>query len=596
MTAEPCLDNPPEAGRETSDGGWMLRCWRILTADPRPAATRKMEGAVFIAACLALAWFHVVLFQNSGSVWRDETGAIQIASAPSWTDLWSWLSRDSAPVAFYAALRAWMSGTAWAGETGVRFIGLLVSAGIVASLWISCRMMTGRAPLAAAALVPFNSAIFYFCASVRPYGLAVLFIMPCCAAFWRLAQQATPKTVLAALLLAMLACHTSYQNSYLLLAIGVAGATACATRRLWFRGLLILGIGFAVAVSLLVYVPAIRDFEESCRIMNIAPKLASFFFSCLLLALGSESLALACVWGAAALLGASCLVASLAGRRGPVDSAPSLAVYVATLAVTAAAAAFGFVLAHGIIPFVWHLTPLVAVLGLMIDAAIRTRDDKTWVWMIHAGLACLAIGLSFPILLHRAHLRRTNMDQVAAVLAREAKPDDFVLVNPFWFATGFKYHYHGDAPWNTLPLTSTDTYACLLPYGPIRRTMTMPDPLVPTLEIVEKTLKSGHRIWIAGDLQIPRPNLPLPSLPPAPYSKYGWSCLPYYRSWMWQVGRHLKEHAVRFEHIPVPVDGEISPVENVRLWAAAGWRENGNVLVEPSGEFPKPMRPTGKEP
>ena len=71
---------------------------------------------------------------------------------------------------------------------GIRLLGSLVSIGIIASLFVSCRMLTGRVPLLAMALVPFNVAVFYFGSSIRPYGLAILLIIPCYAAFWRMAR------------------------------------------------------------------------------------------------------------------------------------------------------------------------------------------------------------------------------------------------------------------------------------------------------------------------------------------------------------------------------------------------------------------------
>jgi hypothetical protein len=219
-----------------------------------------MEGAVFIAACLALAWFHVVLFQNSGSVWRDETGAIQIASAPSWTDLWSWLSRDSAPVAFYAALRAWMSGTAWAAK----------QASVSSDCWFPRhrRVVVDQLPdddrsctLGCRGLGSVQQRHFLFLcfgASLRACGPVHHALLR-----GRLAARAAsdPENRPAALLLAMLACHTIIRTRICCWPSaspgdGLRDATAVVSRPVDF------GIGFAVAVSLLVYVPAIRDFEN----------------------------------------------------------------------------------------------------------------------------------------------------------------------------------------------------------------------------------------------------------------------------------------------------------------------------------------------
>ncbi len=426
-----------------------------------------------------------------------------------------------------------------------------------------------------------------------------MFIMPCCAAFWRVAQGPTRRNILASLVFAILSCHSSYQNSYLLLAIGVAGAGVCAMCRLWRRSLLILAICCAAAVTLLVYVPTIREFRESCLVMSLAPELTDYFVKSLATALTAEiadsyALRIAgyCL-GVAALI---CLIVPLLRRRPWVGATPSLPAYFLTVAVVAVAANFGFVLAHGIRPFPWHFTPLVVLIGVVVEVALQSKDNNVWVWLGRAAVACLMIALSLPLLWQRAYLRRTNLDRVAAVLAESAKPDDFILVNPFWLATGFKYHYHGDAPWNTQPLTSTDTATCLLPYGTIRQVMATPDSLAPTLQQVEKTLAAGHRLWIVGDIEFQPLDKKLPPLPPAPQSKHGWNCIYYYKVWMWQMGHYLQRHAGSVESVPVPLDQEVSPLETVPLCVFDGWRVGDSIIGAPPGDVPNAGRSTEEQP
>ena len=110
--------------------------------------------------------------------------------------------------------------------------------------------------------------MFYFGSSIRPYGLAMVLIIPCYAAFWRMARAPTRWNVLASLLLATLSCHASYVNSCLLLGIGVAASTVCVLCRLWKRVLLILAICFFAAISLLPYVPVVRQYDEAAVTMK----------------------------------------------------------------------------------------------------------------------------------------------------------------------------------------------------------------------------------------------------------------------------------------------------------------------------------------
>ncbi len=94
-------------------------------------------------------------------------------------------------------------------------------------------------------------------------GLASLLIVLCLAAFWKLVQSPSLPTSVLALFLALLSAHSNYQNTYLLLGIGLAGALTCAVCRLWKRSLLVLGLCFGTALSMLIYLPIIRTYQAA---------------------------------------------------------------------------------------------------------------------------------------------------------------------------------------------------------------------------------------------------------------------------------------------------------------------------------------------
>ena len=254
--------------REKRDDSRVSPLRRILNAEERPAITRKIDWVIFAAACLFVLWLNIVLYEHSGGFWRDEASTLHVATTPNIDTMWAWLSKDSAPVLSYAVVRLWIATGLGESNDGLRALGTLISLGIVVSLFVSCRMLTKRVPLLAMALAVLSSAVFYYGSSLRAYGMAALFIMPCLAAFWRVVQGPTKWNVLASLILALLSCHTSYQNSYLLFAIGVAGFGACAVCRLWRRTHSVLAICFVAAVSMLVYIPAIRSYRDGSEILN----------------------------------------------------------------------------------------------------------------------------------------------------------------------------------------------------------------------------------------------------------------------------------------------------------------------------------------
>ncbi len=484
--------------------------------------------------------------------------------------MWKQLSADSAPPVYYSALRLWIASGLGGSDEGLRLFGILVSLGIVASVLISCWMLTGRAPLLATSLIAFNGSIFYYCSSLRAYGLAVLLILPCCAAFWRLARQPSRWNILASAALAILSCHTSYQNSYLLLAIGLAAAGVCAMCRLWRRCLLVLAICFATGLSMLVYLPMIRNYREITRVVQYDVSLAEIGQK-FVEAVSLESTPLLVVW---VLLAASAMVAlivQVAGRRRMLSKAPSLSLYAAIVVAIAASVGAGFVATNAMEPYVWHFTPFVALAAVMMETVFQSPHRKAWVWLARTTVACIVIAISLPQLWVAAHTRRTNFDVVGAALAEKAGPNDFILVNPCYLAPGFKYYYHGNTEWNTLPLLSTDIKTVLGGYRPIEKLMATPNAIDATLQKVEHTLASGNRLWLVGSVEfLPRGREP-PNLPPAPQSKFGWYCLPYLNVWRMQVCYFIQSHARRGDEIDVSVKGPVEGFEDVPLMVVEGW-------------------------
>ena len=225
---------------------------------------------IFSVMCLLAVALNIVLYRHAGTFWRDEATTIQLAVAPQFSTMWAWLSRDSFPALFASLLRLWIIAGPGATDAGIRLFGTLVSLGVLVSLSAGCWMLAGRVPLLAMSLVAFNVDVFYFGSSLRAYGLGLLLIMLCYAAFWRLASNPTLRNVAASLVLAVLSVHTNYQNTYLLLGIGMAGASVCTLCRLWKRSTLILGLCFVAAVSMLIYVPAITENREGHEVTSYA--------------------------------------------------------------------------------------------------------------------------------------------------------------------------------------------------------------------------------------------------------------------------------------------------------------------------------------
>jgi hypothetical protein len=546
---------------------------RMLDADERVNVARKIDWALFAIACLGILWLHIVLYEHAGAFWRDEASTLHVATRPDVATMWKWLSKDSAPVLSYAALRAWIASGIGVDDDGLRAFGTLISVGIVASLFFSCRSLTGRVPLLALALVAFNANVFYHASSLRAYGMAVLFIMPCFAAFARMIRGPTKGNVLASLLFGLLSCHASYQNSYLLFAIGAAGAVACAMCRLWRRAALVLAVCFAVAVSMFVYIPAISAYQNGSNIQTYALTLQSIVQS-LAEAFSGGSTSLLCAWIFLATAAIAVLVFRATRRREstPEAGTPSPVVYGLVAAITAGTVVVGFIRIHGFLPHPWHFVPLIAFFAVVVEVAFQSRRNKAWVWWARVGTALVVILLSLPDVWRASLTRRTTLDCVSSVLAENASPDDLILVNPFWLSPGFKYYYHGKAEWNTIPLSSSELEVSASPFAAIKQLMATRDSIEPTLRKITATLASGHRVWIVGHVKF-RPLDDIPANPPpAPHARTGWNCNIYLKAWNQRVCRCIQDHARTIRLIPVETPQPVSECEDEPLTLVEGWK------------------------
>jgi hypothetical protein len=600
---------------------------RLLDAASTPlwsARIRKAEWAAFVAACLVVLVLHAVLYAHMGAFWRDETSSIQVARTPTLATMWDWLNVDSFPVLFVATLRTWIFAGLGGTDSGIRLFGTLVALGMVGAVLFCCRAlrqsapsdgesmsvafrsakgrgfrgakgdnapavlatvkgqetapasatptaMRGvpalRAPLVALTLMAFNPSVFYFGSSIRAYGLATLLILLCLGAFWRLIERPGKRTAAVALAMALLSTHSNYQNTYLLLGIGVAGAVCCAACGLWQRCLVVLGPCVLTALSMLIYVPVVRSYQATTGIGTGAYTAGiGLVGTRMLQAIGGESGVLLGVWGTLAVLTTVLLpLRCLRHWQSAERSAPSLDLFCLVSVVVAGTAGTFFFLFNGNMPWPWHYVPVIGFAAVIMEAALRPTGAWRWLAPCRSLLAGIAVAFSVVPLWNAAHVRRTNMDLVCDALAGRTGAGDLIVVNPFWFSPAFHYYYRGGAEWVTLPAIPSDEKSRVGAFGPYRRLMATPNALNPTLQRIEETLKSGKRIWIAGYIFAPAPGEPPPVVSPATAAEHGGDCEVYYRDWTLQIGYFLGQARVQLEQVYVPLAQPVFPLEAVPL-------------------------------
>jgi hypothetical protein len=240
--------------------------------------------------------------------------------------------------------------------------------------------------------------------------------------------------------------------------------------------------------------------------------------------------------------------------------------------VAAAASFFGYYVFLKILsylPRAWYYLALAILLAACIellgDNLIRTAALR---WARLAIVVLLLLTLPFAVWKEVTN-RQSNVDLVARKLEQSAQPGDLIVMNPWFCGISFNWYYKGNVRWVTLPIVQDlRTHR----YDLIKAKMMFSNPIDDLKEIIGATLKSGHSVWIGGDIRFLQPGEEQIVLPPAPHSSYGWNEEAYTASWSMQLGAFLQLHASQASAVEVPSIETVKDFENIALTVASGWR------------------------
>jgi len=220
-------------------------------------------------------------------------------------------------------------------------------------------------------------------------------------------------------------------------------------------------------------------------------------------------------------------------------------------------------------PRAWYDLPLLALVACALEPLVAALCRTPLARLARVALAITLAAAMLPYELPRLRLRMTNADLVARRLASVAAPDDLVVVSPWYYGVSFDRYYRGPASWTTLPdLPEHGVHR----YDLVKAKLAAPHPIDDVLAAVQRTLSGGHRVWLVGQVRLPLPGQAPPVLPPAPASPAGWHDFPYVQSWALQLGALLRAHAGSLARVSVASPDPVSPLEDMTLAVAAGWR------------------------
>ena len=522
----------------------------------------KAEWGVCVAATLAAIWLHVIYLTHAGGLWRDEAAVVQLAVLPGAGEVWEMLPHGGTPALFPAAVRLWSAIGFGASDFGLRCLGFGIGLAILGAIWLNARVLGISFPLVSLGLLAANSSLVRWGDSLRAYGLGCFFILLTLALVWSLMLRPGVGRFLAATLAAVFCVQSLYPNAFLVLAICVAGCGVCLRHDEGRTAMWVLAVGVAPALSLVPYIGPVSLSQRWWAVSQTGVH-ASVAWSNLFQALGGSLSWLAGVWFA---LGALAFLRGLVHlsrptrrhhRIGP-EQAP---VFAAATIMLMILFFLIFVLAARLPTQPWQFLPLAVPVAVCIDAALAGWLARFRIWRL--AFAALLICLPLRAADRAVRQRQTNIDLLAARVGAEAKPGDLVLVHPWYYGVTFNRYYRGAAAWTTLPPLSDFR---LHRYDLLRQQLAATSPSKPVLDQITKTLTSGNRLWIVGELPPPQPGeTEPPDIPPAPEGPQGWFDVPYSYVWGRQADYFLSALGRRVERVPTGSDATVSIYENASL-------------------------------
>ncbi|MDQ6764556.1 MAG: hypothetical protein M3Z22_00405 [Verrucomicrobiota bacterium] len=538
-----------------------------------------------LLALVAVA-LHVRFITSVGGLWRDETNSVNLATLPSFADTWRFLDYDSFPVLFFAVLRGWTT-IFGANDVALRALGLLTGLGILAALWANARAFGVRWPLLAYALVGLNPMFIRYGDSTRAYGLGILLILLTMRSFWRLVEDSVPtswRRILPAAILGLLSVQCLYYNCVLLLAIAAGASAVAAARRHWRTVAIVLGLGLLAAASMLPYVPMIRRMGEWTFLVSYPADFA-WLWKRVGEVIGSPSPVLIWLWTILFLI-AVVLVATRFVKLFAATNQPDRATGAIALpaAVTFAAVAMivgvaGYALFLRVLNYYtqpWYYITLVGFAACTLEAIFgewSTKRTPTGSFFRGARrtAAVLLLLAAFPAW-QLLETRHTNVDLLAAQLLPLAQSGDVILVPRWECAITLARYYRGPAEIITLPPIGDHRFHR---YDLVLQDMKTPEAVRPVLDRLEGTLRSGHRVFLAGTLPFANSTVAPPSLPPLRRDDNGqWHGGPYYSVWDLQAAQFLRSHSTGAARVAVaiPNGARVQAFEDLELGYIEGWR------------------------
>jgi hypothetical protein len=552
----------------------------VLEAEPvsalaasAPAARRvwwrQPDHVVAVAATILVLFLHICLTPNVGGLWRDEVNTVNLATVPTWHDLWQFHNQDSFPLLFASTVRVW-SGFFGSGDDSIRLLGLIIGLAVVAAFWINARLMGLPFPFWSLVLAAANPMIIRYGDSARGYGLSLVFLLLMFGFIWKVTRTLEWRCLIVATVTAVVGVHATYYNAVLLFAICAGGCFVALRERNWRTAFAVVGIGATAAVSLLPYAQTFLHANEWNFLVQYRFTIA-LMWERLSEVTGSPISIGVAIWSVLVL--AAVIAAATAIFRAGVDRAQwkrrRVASFCGVALVVGILSYAGFLKLLNYHTNPWYYLSLVTFVAVCIDPILWPENARLH-RLLRAGAAALFLACAAVPTSRIIAARHTNLDLVAHELETLAAPEDLIVLTHWQCGVTLQRYYKGRTPWMTIPPLADFRFQS---HQPIIAQMRAEAPLQPIFAQAERTMKSGHRVWVVGGAPPLHPGRPPPVLPHVGNGNNGWrGSEAFYTVWAMQVMYFLQQHLTRAQSVTFPDTGPVGPFEDFGVTVFDGWK------------------------
>jgi hypothetical protein len=530
-----------------------------------PAWWQRPDHLLAVAATTLTVFLHVCFTPSVGGLWRDEINTINLATLPTWHDLWQFHNQDSFPLLFASTARIWSSYFG-AGDDSFRLLGLIIGLAVVAAFWINARLMGLPFPFWSLVLAAANPMIIRYGDSARAYGLGLVFLLLMFGFVWKVTCSQKWRWVVIATVTAVLGVHATYYNAVLLFAICAGGCFVALRERNWRTAFAVVSVGAVAAISLLPYAPMFLHANDWNFLVQYRFTMV-FMWERLSEVTGSPFSIGVAIWSVLVL--AAIIVAFSAGVFRAPSKHRKLVCFclIALLVGTLSYIGFLKLLSYHTNP--WYYLSLVTFVAICIDPILSPQDGRLH-RLIRAVAALLFLAFAAVPTARIVRARHTNLDIVAHELETLAAPEDLILLTRWECGVTLQRYYKGRAPWMTIPPLTDFRFQS---HQPIIAQMQAEAPLKSIFAAAGHAMKSGHRVWVVGGLPSLRPGQAPPVLPRVVPGNKSWrGSAAFYSVWMAQTMYFLQQHLTRAQSVTFPDTGPVGPFEDLSVCVIEGRR------------------------